>query len=173
MLLDITKQGHTSQDPVIRMLGALQCQACDVGQVSTPWFLVDRADIEARVCDCWVFCIDVDDRHDFKENFVLGLNQLAAAPVPASPFQVQAVDIDPFWWGVGDVILHLLGDIILHDHIVQGPTLMCSCHLLKNNMNSQLLLPLSWLKLHRILALSWLKLHPICTDNQWFSCSVD
>ena len=132
-LLDVTEQGDAAQDPVVRVLGGLQRHRGNVRQVCAARLLVDGADVEPGVHHGGVFGVDVDDGHDLKEHFVLGLYQLVASTVPASPFQVQSVHVDALWRCVVDVILHVLRHVVLHDHNVQGPALVSSSNLLTEN----------------------------------------
>lgn len=71
-----------------------------------------------------------DDGHHLKEDFGFGVDEFAAAAVPASPLQVETVDVDPLCGGVGDVILHPLGHLVAQHHAVQGPALIGSGDLL-------------------------------------------
>ena len=130
-LLDVTEQSHAAQDPVVRVLSGLQRHRGDVGQVGSARLLVDGADIETGVDHHGVLGVDVDDGHDLEEDLVLGLDQLAAAPVPAGPLQEQAVDVDALGRRVVDVILHVLRHVVLHDNDVQGPALVSAGHFLK------------------------------------------
>ena len=132
-LLDVAEQGNAAQDPVVRVLGGLQRHRGNVRQVRAARLLVDGADVEPGVHHGGVFGVDVDDGHDLKEHFVLGLDQLVASTVPASPFQVQSVHVDALWRCVADVVLHVLRHVVLHDHDVQGPALVSASNLLMEN----------------------------------------
>lgn len=68
-----------------------------------------------------VFRVNPYDRHQLKEHFWFGLNELHVPLVPTSTFKIQAVDIDTLGGRGGNVILHPLGDFIAKHHVVQGP----------------------------------------------------
>ena len=116
------------------MVGRLrraQHHVCDVGQVRAPRLLVDGADVHLGLRGGGVLGVDVDDGDGLEQDLVLGLDQLAAPPVPAGPLQVQAVDVDALGRGLTDVVLHVLGHVVLQDHVVQGPALVGASHLLE------------------------------------------
>ena len=121
---------------MVGVLCGLQCHGGNVRQVCAARFLVDGADIQTRVSHNGVLGVDVNDGHDFKKNFVLGLDQFAASTVPASTFQVESVDVDTLCWRMVDVILHVLCHIVLHDHHVKGPPLVSSSDLLHSKKQS-------------------------------------
>ena len=86
-------------------------------------------------CQTWIltiiFSVHPDHRHHLKEDFGLGVDEFAAAAVPASSLQVQAVDVDPLSRGLGDVVLHPPGHLIAQHHAVQRPALVGPSDLLQ------------------------------------------
>lgn len=78
-----------------------------------------------------ILSVHPDHRHHLKENFGFGINEFAAAPVPASSLQVQAININSLCRGLGDVVLHPPGHLITQHHAVQGPALVGSSDLLQ------------------------------------------
>lgn len=68
-----------------------------------------------------VFCINPYDRHQLKEHFWFGFNELHVPLVPTSTFKIQAIDVDTLGGRGRNVILHPLGDFVAKHHIVQGP----------------------------------------------------
>lgn len=109
----------------------------DVGQIGAAGLLVDGADVHPGLGGRGILGVDVNDGDVFKKDLVLGLHQLAASAVPAGTLQVQSVNVDTFCRGLADVILHVLGDIVLHDHVVQSPALVSPSHLLMKRKQSQ------------------------------------
>ena len=78
-----------------------------------------------------ILSVHPDHRHHLKEDFRLGVDEFAAAAIPASSFQVEAVDVDSLSRGLGDVILHPPGHLIAQHHAVQRPALVGPSDLLK------------------------------------------
>ncbi len=84
VLLDITEQCDTSQNPVIRALYRLQVQISDVREVGTSRLFVDGALVEFWILGaCIVDCIHVYDRQNGEENFWGLLCQLTATSIPS------------------------------------------------------------------------------------------
>jgi len=113
-LLDVTQQGNTSQNPMIWILVGFQVHACYVRQIRSSGLLVYRALVHPSIAasGC-INCIDVNDRHGSKENLLSGFYKLAASAVPSGTVKVQAVYVDPFRWGLSDVIFKEPRDIIM------------------------------------------------------------
>lgn len=77
-----------------------------------------------------VFCVNPYDRHQLKEHFRFGLDELHVPLVPASAFEIQAIDIHTLCGRGSNVILHPLGDFIAKHHIVQSPAFVDPSYLL-------------------------------------------
>lgn len=93
-LFDITQEGNSPQDPVVRRQHSGQHHCRDVVEVSSPWFLVDGADIELRVKGAGaVNGIHVDDGQESEQHFGRGLDQTCVLPIPAGSVQIQAINI--------------------------------------------------------------------------------
>ena len=132
-LLNVTQEGYTTQHPVIWILIGLQLDSRNVGQICTPWFLVDRTHIHAWIMTTGaVNCIDMNDRHRFEKHFGFRFNEFASTSVPSSAFQQQAPDVNTLCWGIWEVVPEIASDVIVQDDSVQGPTLVGSSHLLEN-----------------------------------------
>ena len=114
VLLDVTQQGHTAQNPMIWILIGFQVHACDVRQIRSSGFLVYWTLIHPGIAPggC-VNCVDVNDRHGSEENLLNGFYKLAASAVPPRTVEVQAVYVDPFCWGLSDVIFKESCDVIM------------------------------------------------------------
>lgn len=78
-----------------------------------------------------VHSIHPDHRHHLEEDFGLGLDEFAAAAVPTGSFEIEAVHVNPFCGGLGDVILHPLGHLVEQNHAVQRPALVGPSDLLQ------------------------------------------
>lgn len=78
-----------------------------------------------------ILSIHPDHRHHLKEDFGLGVDEFAAAAVPAGSLQVEAIDIDSLCRGLGDVIFHPPGHLVAQHHAVQGPALVGPSDLLQ------------------------------------------
>lgn len=83
-----------------------------------------------------ILSVHPDHRHHLKEDFGFGVDEFAAAPVPAGSLQVQAVDKHSFCWGLGDVVLHPPGHLVAQHHPVQGPALVGPRDLLRVQMGT-------------------------------------
>lgn len=71
-----------------------------------------------------ILCVHPDHGHHLEEDFGLGVDQLAAAAVPAGSLQVEAVDVDTLGGRLRDVVLHPAGHLVAQHHAVQGPALV-------------------------------------------------
>lgn len=93
-LFDITEEGNSSQDPVVRRQDSGQHHCRDVIEVSSPWFLVDGAHIQLRVNGAGtVNGVHVDDGQESEQHFGRGLDETRVLPVPAGSVQIQTIDI--------------------------------------------------------------------------------
>ena len=106
MLLDVTEQGHSAEDPVVRV-GCLarggwctKTHCCDIGEVCTTRLLVHRTEVELVVSQMVrrVDSIQVDHRERCEEDFGWRLHQTTSLPVPARSIQVETMHIHSFWW---------------------------------------------------------------------------
>lgn len=122
---------------MIRRLRRAQHYVSDVGQISAAGLLVNGADVHPGLRGSGILGVDVNDGDVFEKDLVLGLYQLAASAVPAGSLQVQSVNVDTLCRGLVDVILHVLGDVVLQDHVVQSPALVSTSHLLMKRKQSQ------------------------------------
>ncbi len=66
----------------------------------------------------------MQDRHELKENFRLGLCQAAVRLAPASALQIQPVDVDAGGGRRRDLVAHLARDLIGQHDRVQRPLLV-------------------------------------------------
>ena len=114
-----------------RLIG-LQDDGGYKGQVRPARLLVDGAVVHLQVCHPGtVDGVDVDDGHELKEHFVLGLDEFRAAFVPAGALQVQPVHVDALRRRLADVVLRVARYLVVQDHRVEGPALVSSCHFLR------------------------------------------
>lgn len=96
-LLDVTQEGHASQDPVIRGQYCAQVHHSDEGEVSSPGFLVDRTHVQLRVLGRrGVNGEDVQDRKLHEENLRGGFGELPVPPVPRCSIHIQPINIHAF-----------------------------------------------------------------------------
>ena len=119
-LLDVTEEGHTPQNPVVRIgsmgrsKGGSQIHGSDVGEVGAPRLFVDGTRIHLGVLDVFshVDGVEVNDGKRSKEHLGQWFHKLASPPVPASSIQEQTMYVDPLGGRMVDVFLHELGDIV-------------------------------------------------------------
>lgn len=78
-----------------------------------------------------ILSIHSDHRHHLKEDFGLGVDEPAAAALPAGSLQIEAVDINSLRRRLGDVVLHPSGHLVTQHHAVQGPALVGPSDLLQ------------------------------------------
>lgn len=136
-LLNVAEESHTPQNPVIRVSskdwskGCSQIYNSDVGEVSAPGLLVDRARVELGVLDVIsrVDGVEVNDREWSEEHLCWWLCELASSLIPASSVQEQSMNIDSLGGRMVDVFFHEFGDVVLQDDAVQSPTLVGASHL--------------------------------------------
>ena len=136
-LLNVTQQGDTAQNPVIWILIGFQVHTCNIRQICSPWFLVYRALVHPRISASGrVNSVDMNDRHGCEENLLSGFHKFAASAIPPGSVKIQSMHIDPFSWGLSDVIFKETRDVIMKHHAVQGPALVRTRHFLKNRKPS-------------------------------------
>lgn len=93
-LFDITQEGNSPQDPVVRRQHGGQNHCRDVIEVSSPRFLVDGTHVELRVKGAGaVNGIHVNDGQESEQHFGCGLDETCVLPVPAGSVQIQTVNI--------------------------------------------------------------------------------
>lgn len=130
-LLDVTQEGHPSQDPVIRGQHRAQVHHGDEGEVSPPGFLVDRTHVQLRILGRrGVNGKNMQNRKLREENLRGGFCELPVPPVPGCSIHIQPVNIHAFRWGRDDLFLGLPQDFIVDGHSVQRPAFVSSGHFL-------------------------------------------
>ena len=132
-LLNVTQQGDTAQNPVIWILIGFQVHTCNIRQICSPWFLVYRALVHPGISASGrVNSVDMNDRHGCEENLLSGFHKFAASAIPPCSVKIQSMHIDPFSWGLSDVIFKETRDVIMKHHAVQGPAFVRTRHFLIN-----------------------------------------
>ena len=88
-LLDITQQSHPAKNPVIWVLVGFQVNRCNVCQIRSPRFLVNRALVHPGISSSGgVDCVNMNDGHRCEENLLSGFNKLTAPAIPPGPVKV-------------------------------------------------------------------------------------
>ena len=88
-LLDITQQSHPAKDPVIWVLVGFQVNRCNVRQICSPRFLVNRALVHPGISSSGgVDCVNMNDGHRCEENLLSGFHKLTAPAIPPGPVKV-------------------------------------------------------------------------------------
>lgn len=104
---------------MIWILIGFQVHARDVRQISSSWFLVYRALVHPGIAPGGrVNRVDVNDRHGGKQNLLSGFHKFAASAVPPGTIKIQTVYVDPFCWGLSDVIFKEPCDVIMQYNTV-------------------------------------------------------
>ena len=144
--LDVTEQGHSSHNPVVRVScpgrrgWCAQTDCCDVGKVSAPRLLVNRTEVQLGVPQVvgGVDGIQVDHREGSEEYLGRRLHQTAALTVPPSTIQVEPMYIDTLWWRLGDILFHHPCHVIVQEYRVQCPATMGPCYFLTHGCQEAL-----------------------------------
>lgn len=96
-LLDVTQEGHSPQDPVIRGQHCAQVHHGDEGEISSSGFLVDRTHVQFRVLGGrGVNGKDVQDGKLHEQNLRGGFCELPVPPVPGCSVHIQPINIHTF-----------------------------------------------------------------------------
>lgn len=99
-LFDVTQEGYSSQDPVIRGQHRAQVHHRDEGEVGSPGFLVDRTHVQLRVLGGrGVNGKDVQNWKLHEENLRGGFCEFPIPPVPGCSVHVQPINIHTFLKG--------------------------------------------------------------------------
>ena len=140
MLLGVTEQSHTPEDPVVWVLRCLQQKSRNVRQVRPAGLLVDGTDIEPGILHSVpvVDGVDVNDGEVREEDLGRRFRQTGVLAVPASPVEVEPLDVDTFGWGRGAVLLCHSGDVVVHHDRVERPALVRPGHLLPHGRDEAL-----------------------------------
>ena len=124
---------------MIWILIGFQVHTCNIRQICSPWFLVYRALVHPGISASGrVNSVDMNDWHSCEENLLSGFHKFAASAIPPGSVKIQSMHIEPFSWGLSDVIFKETRDVIMKHHAVQGPALVRTRHFLKNRKENRL-----------------------------------